>query len=185
MITFREISEEDAQLILDWRTKPRVAEMMLSQVTGDIESQREWIRGSFQKPNYYHWIFQNEGRDAGFLSITNIDVKKQSASWGFYVGADEEIGIGATIPAYVYNFMFDNPHFVLSRVDAQVLEINQDVIRMHRLYGYHETPENDFLRPDGQQVRTMVLTRDSWFSKTAFHRFQADFPTSRWAPETT
>jgi len=183
LITFREISEEDAQLTLDWRTKPRVAEMMLTQVTGDLEAQREWIVASFKKPNYYHWIFQNDGRDAGFLSITNIDNRKQTASWGFYVGEDEEIGIGATIPAYVYNFMFDNPHFFLSQIVSQVLEINHSVIRMHRLYGYQETPENDFLRPDGQLVRTMVLTKESWLSKTAFHGFRAEFPTLKWAPE--
>lgn len=182
MLSFREVTLPDAEMILRWRTQPRVAEMMITSVNDDINEQRRWLKNSYDSPSYYHWIMQKDGRDVGLVSASHIDRQNGTASWGLYVGSDADLGVGATVPAYFYNFLFDQP-LGINTITAEVLEANSTVVRMHTIYGYQRTPEFDFdaeVAGSRKRMLTMALTRENWARQVRFHSFRADFPTTKW-----
>ena len=179
MLTFREVEMQDASMILDWRTKPRVASMMMSEVTNDMAPHLSWLKSVYDSKTYYHWIIQSDGRDVGLASINGIDKLRKQTSWGFYIGSDDDLGVGATVPAYVYNLLF-TPEWGIEIITAEVLETNPDVLRMHKMYGYVPTPELDHELPDGTRVVTMELSRNKWVSNPKFKNFVAEFPVSKW-----
>jgi RimJ/RimL family protein N-acetyltransferase len=182
VLSFREVDVADAEMILRWRTQPRVAEMMMTKVSDDIDDQRRWLMSSFESPTYYHWIMQNDGRDVGFVSVSQIDREHGTASWGLYVGSDADLGIGAAVPAYFYNYLFAQPLGV-KIITAEVLEINQTVVRMHAIFGYERTPESDFdviVEGETKRMLTMTLSREKWAQQKRFHSFRANFPTAKW-----
>lgn len=179
MLTFREVEIQDASMILDWRTKPRVAAMMMSEVSSDMAPHLRWLNSVYDSRNYYHWIIQSDGRDVGLASINGMDRIKKQTSWGFYIGSDDDLGVGATVPAYVYNMLF-TPEWDIEVITAEVLETNPDVLRMHKMYGYEPTPELDNYLSDGTRVVTMELTKSKWEKSPKFKNFIAEFPTRKW-----
>lgn len=178
MLTFREVEMKDAAMILDWRTKPRVSEKMLSIVSGELEPHLSWMRAAYESDTYYHWIIQSNGRDVGLVSVNGIDRKAKKTSWGYYIGSDEALGIGGTVPAYVYNFLFSSL-WDIEVITAEVLETNPDVIRMHQMYGYIPTPELDYKLASGKRVVTMNLSKSDWKNSNKFKNFVATFPLSK------
>ena len=51
--TFRELKIEDAQQALDWRNKKRVTKFMNTDLSYDLESQKNWIMNQFNCHNSY------------------------------------------------------------------------------------------------------------------------------------
>ena len=179
MLTFREVDLQDSSMILEWRTKPRVASKMLSDVSDEMAPHLQWMGSVYQSKTYYHWIIQSGEKDVGLVSVNAINRSKKQASWGFYIGDDDALGVGATVPAYVYNLLF-NPKWDTEVITAEVLETNTDVLRMHKMYGYELTPEHNFETNGGTSVIAMCLTKSKWESANKFKNFVADFPTAKW-----
>ena len=71
-LTFIEPTEEHAQLLLDWRTRPDIAGQMLSAVAYDVERQKAWLRRCAERDDYVHRILCVDGVPAGarFFRIT-------------------------------------------------------------------------------------------------------------------
>jgi hypothetical protein len=79
----------------------------------------------------------------------------------------------------VYNNLFGS-QWDFEEITAEVLEKNPEVIRMHQMYGYQETPELDFFLDDGSRVITMNLSKQNWLANPKFKNFFAEFPTTKW-----
>ena len=106
MISFGEVSIDDAERILKWRTSSRVTKFMNTDVEFNLDNQRQWLRSCYEKEHYYHWIIKVEGKPAGLLNICDYDPVNKTSSWGFYIGEDDSVGYGAFIPPMLYNFLF-------------------------------------------------------------------------------
>lgn len=181
MITFREISRGDAELIFDWRRNPRVDSMMRTSMDLDFSRHVAWLDSCYTRPDYYHWIFQVNGQDAGLVSVNQFRADRQSTSWGFYVGDDSQLGAGSTVPAHIYNWLFGRLGF--ENVAAEVLEKNVAILRMHGIYGFTRTPESDcVIERDAtrENLVSMRLAKETWQSQTRFASFKASFPIEAW-----
>ena len=179
---FREVTIKDAPLLMEWRTSERVDSMMLSTISDRLDDQIKWLSSCFERNDYYHWIINDGETDIGLVSINLFNPDVGSTSWGYYIGEENKIGAGATVPAYFYNFIFSKSS-PIEYVTAEILETNQKVIRMHSIYGYETTPDLDrFVIREGFSIKlkTMRLTRRTWEEKTQFHKFVADFPMENW-----
>ncbi len=180
-ISLREVSEKDAVQILAWRRKPRVTDLMTTDVPDDLEAQRRWLSSCFDKPSYYHWVIQFQGRDAGLLSVADLDLAKGTTSWGYYVGEAAHLGLGALLPPYFYNWLFES--LPIQRIDVEVFATNQLVLDMHVFHGYVRNPERDrVIVKNGvaHDVVALALSDTRWAAQTRFHRFTTHFPVSRW-----
>lgn len=179
-IAFRELTAADAAQLLAWRTQPRVAEMMVGEVSPDLDAQARWLAACFDRPDYYHWMVRIGGSDAGLLSLAQYDRDAARASWGFYIGDESQLGLGGLVPPHFYNWAFGP--LGLQGLHAEVLERNAAVIELHRLHGYQRDPQRDrCIVKQGQELALLALRldRERW-NATRYRRLVADFPTAAW-----
>jgi UDP-4-amino-4,6-dideoxy-N-acetyl-beta-L-altrosamine N-acetyltransferase len=181
MIRFRELGITDASQILKWRTSAGVTDFMTTDLDGDLASQQTWIRNSFLKQDYYHWIIVIDDVDVGLLSIANLDLEDRTTSWGFYVGESKVSGLGGIIPPFLYNFLFSQ--LQIKKLKVEVLETNHQVISMHLLHGYVRDFNLDrVIVKKGVQhnLCAMSLSSEDWLSKKAFQKLMTEFPMHLW-----
>jgi len=180
LISFREVRIEDAALILDWRTKKRVSQFMLTDIEYNIAEQENWIKSCFSKPDYYHWIVQIGGRDAGLINIVDWNKAEATSSWGFYIGEDDLLGYGGMVPPYFYNFCFKQ--LAINTLTAQVFYNNTSTIKLHLLHGYRFAPEGDYvLTKNKKQILMVNLVLDKTaFLSSSFAKYATRFPHNHW-----
>ena len=61
-ISFREVKLSDAEIILRWRTCPRVTKFMNTDIENNVENQKSWLKNCYTKNNYYHWIIESDNK---------------------------------------------------------------------------------------------------------------------------
>ena len=159
MIKFREIKLIDAKKLLDWRTKDRITKFMDSDIEYNIHANKNWIRMSYNRADYYHWIIQYRSQDIGLISINDLNFKKKSTNWGFYIGEDSSLGIGGFVPPYFYNFAFNS--LGINIIKAEVFFDNIKTINLHLAQGYRFEPSNDHVIVK----KTKKYLRFAWFLK--------------------
>lgn len=181
LVSFREVDPSDAAMILEWRRKPRVTDFMNTDVGNDVQAQATWLSSCFEKPHYYHWVFSMNGTEAGLLSISDFDLDSGTTSWGYYIGEESLLGLGALVPPYLYNWLFRTVG--LNKVEVEVFANNEQVLRMHKYYGYLRAPDKDrAILKSGQkiQLRALELHARDWLLQDRMQRFVTAFPTYRW-----
>lgn len=180
-LRFRELTVDDAEQTLRWRRLPRISEQMVTEVNHGIEEQRSWIEQSFGDQSYYHWIIQIGNQDIGLISLSNYDQVAATCSWGFYIGEDSVIGIGALIPNYFHSWLFKKLGVHL--VSVEVIAGNTQVVEIHKLHGYRRTPGGDrtvVRNGDEKRFLSYSLSYREWNTPPKFHGNQGDFPTKFW-----
>lgn len=181
MFTFREVLQSDAQMLLTWRTSPRVTTSMNTDVDNTLRQQENWILNCNKKPSYYHWVIQAGDQPIGLIYLQDFQPEEGSCSWGFYLGDDNYSGLGGLVPPFFYNTLFQ--YFGIKIVNAEVWVENESVIRLHQLHGYRFRPDRDrVIEKNGKErlLVSMELQRCS-YDMVRFGRFQAHFPILNWA----
>lgn len=180
MINFREVSVDDARKILDWRTSTRIADLMASDIDYDIGAQKQWLKESFNKPDYYHWIIQYCGKDVGFLNFADWNREAKSTSWGFYIGEEDGLGVGGIVAPYFYNFAFEK--LGVNTVYSEVFYHNVSVIDLHLEQGYKFAPDRDHaIVKNGKSVLMISLSLDKYiFRASRFSKLKKNLPILKW-----
>jgi UDP-4-amino-4,6-dideoxy-N-acetyl-beta-L-altrosamine N-acetyltransferase len=180
MVRFREIEVEDGKLILDWRTSEKVSQYMSTEVKYDLKKQRDWILDCYSKKDYYHWIVNYKNKDIGYINLSSLDLTQKKTSWGFYIGADNVLGLGSIIPLYFYNYCFYT--LSLNSIYGQVFSTNSNLIKMHVYHGYEKDPANDeYIFKNDKKILTKsyILTKENFIKKN-FSNYIKDFPVTKW-----
>lgn len=167
-------------MILDWRTSPRVAKYMKTNVDHGVEEQQQWIISCRERANFYHWMIVHQDQPIGYISLSEYNPVTKTASWGFYVGEEEHAGLGGLVPPFFYRFCFTDLN--IERIDAEMLYFNTGVIDLHLLHGYEFTPErNRILKRKGKEILLVAMSlRKFPFEEGKFARFKATFPMLQW-----
>lgn len=179
LIEFREVKVEDAKLLLNWRTKRRISKFMLTDISKSLNKQKNWILTSYKKKNYYHWIILFKKKPIGFLSINNINLKKKTTCWSWYLGNTKYLMIAAMIPPFFYNWIFRNTK--IDKILAIVFENNLNVIKILMLHGYKILNKKITYLKKGKKIQIiqMVLYKKKWnFDK--FKKYVTPFPVKKW-----
>ena len=181
MIGFREIEIEDAKTILDWRTSKRITKFMNSDLNYDIDNQKRWLKGSFNKPSYYHWMIQYGGKDVGLLNFVDWNKEERTTSWGFYIGDESALCLGGLVPPYFYNFAFDK--LGVDRVFAEVFYNNTGVIDLHLNQGYVFDPKRDYVieKNDNSILMVCMCLCKHVFKASKLSRLKQELPISNWS----
>lgn len=178
--SLREVTPDDAQLLLDWRTKPRITRFSITDIPYDLEAQHRWLESCYHRSDYYHWIVEVDGRPVGTVNLDGYDRAARGTAWGFCIGSDDHVGLGALIPPCFYNFAF--AHLGVDRINGETFFNNTGVLELHRLHGYRFTPAQDRVIVKHKREVLLVaqqLDRAAW-DQARYQRFNAAFPTERW-----
>ena len=181
MISFREIVIDDAKKILDWRTSERITKFLNSDMSYDVDAQKRWLEGSFNKPNYYHWIIKYGGEDAGLLNFVDWNREDKTTSWGFYIGEESALGVGGLVPPYFYNFAFDK--LSVDKILAEVFYNNTSVIDLNLKQGYTFDPNRDHvIEKNGKTILMVCMSLDKQdFKASKISRLKQHLPTLKWS----
>lgn len=180
MISFREVKISDAEQILNWRTERRITQYMTTDVEFNINNQINWLKGCYNKKNYYHWIVQCNNVDIGIISLSDYDSENKTTSWGFYIGNDDYLGSGAFIPLYFYNFIFNELN--IEKITAEVFYDNTKTIKLHLFHGYKFEPKNSrAINKNGRDIYLvgMSLRKNDFFLKKK-DKYRCSFPMLEW-----
>jgi hypothetical protein len=164
-LAYRKIDEDDAQMLMDWRSSPHVASHMLTQIVPDLDQQRQWVRTCNARNDYAHRIIQIEGRDVGYCSITVTD--EEVGQLGVYVGE-----LSTPRQLSIYNFLGTTNQALftmgLKKLVNQVMRSNARTVKLQAFNGY--LPAAD--APPSQTAADVLwfeLTRERW------HEFRKRF----------
>ncbi|MBJ7416690.1 MAG: GNAT family N-acetyltransferase [Niveispirillum sp.] len=134
-LTFRLPTPDDAELLLNWRRLPEIAEQSFSEVPDDIDRQRAWIDRSNARTDYIHRIIQVDGIDVGYGSITITHADWKIGTIGVYMGDRRgRTGIGALNFAPMLNHCFHT--LGLRKLVNQVFSSNERVLKGQTMLGY-------------------------------------------------
>ncbi|MFA0568287.1 GNAT family N-acetyltransferase [Vibrio gallaecicus] len=146
-VKLRLVVEDDAEFIVSLRNDERYNKH-LSQVQGDVGTQREWIREYKSKEKnseqYYFIIERLDGTPCGTVRI--YDFKGDSFCWGSWILNTEKTRFSAIESALlVYKFAFDELNF--KRCHFDVRKDNCKVNQFHSKFGAKKVgeTEDDFL----------------------------------------
>ena len=137
MLKITPILEEHLELILKWRLTTRVSKFMTTAVRNSMTSQLKWYKSCQQKikdGTLIQGLIAWDDKPIGFVQINDIDLKNFRASWGFYIGDEKFLGVGAIIPDKIYHKAF--LELGLNKLVVEVFSSNRKVLKMHKLHGY-------------------------------------------------
>lgn len=163
MLKFCNITEDDLELILSWRTKENVTKYMFSDVENDISAQRQWFQRISADSSCRYWMIHFQNQPIGVIGITDIDRNHKRCSLAYYIGNDTFRGIGGIIPPYVYNYIFQNLN--MNKIVAEVMEGNEQVMKLHLLYGYRQVgvyKQHIFKYDTFHDVSVFELLKTDW-----------------------
>ncbi|UKS25975.1 UDP-4-amino-4,6-dideoxy-N-acetyl-beta-L-altrosamine N-acetyltransferase [Paenibacillus sp. HWE-109] len=163
MIDFIKLKEEHLEQVLEWRTKESVTRFMYTDIDYNLDNQKRWFEKVSKMPTEKYWIISIKGNLAGVISLNDIDFTNRKTSWGFYIGEDNYRMYGGIIPQYLYNYVFNELN--LNKITAEVMEGNNNIIKIHKLHGYREVGYyKTHILKNGkfQDVHLMELLKEQW-----------------------
>lgn len=166
MITFRSVvPSRDSQNINTWRSDPRIANVSRTKFTNTVKQQEEYLERKSNDVNWVHWIICVNNKDIGYVNFSMLLRSTSAISWGFYIGDDDYLGLGAVVAASFYNLIFSKTNVLV--IQAEVLGHNHRVRDMHLKMGYvikrvHLNIETHNMRSTSEVE--MLLEKDTWKS---------------------
>jgi RimJ/RimL family protein N-acetyltransferase len=170
-LSYRPISEDDAELLLRWRRAPHVARYMLSQVDDDIKKQRDWISRRSDSSDFQHRVICIEGKDVGYCSITVRDQVTRTGELGVYIGERD-----TPRELSIFNFLGTTNHAFfkmgLDRILNRIVENNPRTLKLQAFNGYRSAgvlPSEIVLNGHALDVHLFGMSKTDW------HEFRKKF----------
>jgi UDP-4-amino-4,6-dideoxy-N-acetyl-beta-L-altrosamine N-acetyltransferase len=119
----RPIVEADLDLVLGWRNKPHIRQMMYTDHVIGREEHLGWYAKIKDDPTSVYLILEHLGRPLGLANFTKIDRKAGSCLWGFYLGEDDRPrGAGTILGILSLDYAFET--IGVGTVIGEVIEHN-------------------------------------------------------------
>lgn len=119
----RLMTEDDLEMVLDWRNRPHIRDMMYKDHVISLDEHLLWYEKTKDNPASVYLILEHRGRPLGLTNFTKIDREASSCMWGFYIGEDSRPGGTGTVMGLLsLDYAFET--IVLREVVGEVLEHN-------------------------------------------------------------
>ena len=160
----RSMTDDDLNMVFRWRNSEQVRPFMYTtHEISETEHLAWWARVK-DDPAKCYLVFEVDGRPIGLSNIVAIDTAHGTASWGFYIGAeDAPQGSGSVMEFLTLEEAFGPLH--IRKLTCEVLAFNERPLKMHRKFGF---VEEGVLRAhklhDGayEDVVLLALFADEW-----------------------
>ena len=142
-IILRNISEDDLEMLRNWRNMPEIRFNMINQDEISIEQQKKWFI-SLSEPNQGHYVVEYKSQTIGYANYK----LNESGIWGetsLYIGEKKYCG---TVLAFCLALALLDYVFLQLKVQymkADVLTHNTAAIRFNEQLGYIHQGESDGL----------------------------------------
>ena len=135
-LKLRPMDETDLEMVLKWRNSDEVRQYMLSNAIIEPETHLNWFKKNSTDYTVELFIAEYETIPIGVVSITDIDSKNQTCTWGMYIGESfRNSGIGVLMQIRAIDRMV-NIHNI-RKIWGQALSSNR-IIKMHEQFGFRK-----------------------------------------------
>ena len=129
--TLRLISEDDLEMIMNWRMSETVTKFMNTNPKLTLDGQRKWLASLEKNNNARNWIIEVDGVPAGLINLADIDWENGNTSWGYYIGEEKlrSLRLAISLEMSLYDYCFDVLGF--KEVHNEVFKLNEGVWKLH------------------------------------------------------
>lgn len=163
MFKFIRLKEKHLEMVLNWRTKESVTKFMNTDIEYNLDNQKKWFDKVSNSETEKYWIIYFKDKPIGLISLNDIDYYNKRTRWGYYIGEDEYRMYGAIIPHYLYYYVFKI--LGLNKVNAEILEGNENVLKLNLLHGYREVgvfKEHIYKYNKFHDLHLVELMKEDW-----------------------
>lgn len=165
-ITLRQITEDDLEMIMNWRMSETVTRFMNTNPKLTLEGQRKWFASLEKNDKERNWIIEVDGNPAGLINLIDADWENGNTSWGYYIGEEKlrSLKLAISLEMSLYDYCFDILGF--KEVHNEVFKLNEGVWKIHIACGNHIVKEvQDEVEKEGvsYDIVHLSIERDEWF----------------------
>ncbi|MCR5595086.1 MAG: GNAT family N-acetyltransferase [Lachnospiraceae bacterium] len=160
-ISVRPITEEDTDLIILWRNKPRIMNNFLVRTEVTRETHLNWLKTKVYTGNVRQFIIMEHTDDIirpiGSVYIRDIDNEKLTAEYGIFIGEDDALGhgYGNQLVKWAVDYVRD---MGMKTFTLRVLADNKPAIKSYEQAGFKQV----------DLVKNFIDGRDLVFMEIAF-----------------
>ena len=164
---FRNINPvKDAALTNLWRSDKRVQNNARTFLNHSNEKQKEYLTRMNNSKDFLHWIVAHNNNDFAYCMALDYDPNLLRISWGYWIGNDKFLGMGALVSSIFYNFIFFNTK--IKSIRAEVLSHNKSVLSMHNSMGYKLLKTIQIKTHNKTKVyeKILILEKKTWLNQS-------------------
>lgn len=130
----RTITDNELELMREWRNAPAVRGNMYTQHEISAEEHEQWWRAMLQRSDNKYFMYEYKGKPSGIVAFTNIDIVSSNSTWAFYAAEDAPKGTGSRMEFLALEYAFEM--LKLQKLCCEVLAYNSPVIKLHQKFGF-------------------------------------------------
>ncbi|MBC7906134.1 MAG: GNAT family N-acetyltransferase [Rhodospirillaceae bacterium] len=184
-LSYRPVTIDDAQMILDWRTSPDITRYMYTDVEYDLDKQRAWIERTQHRSDFHHRLICVEGIAVGYASIQTTDAVAGIGSIGVYIG-DRRFPATMTALNFVHSLNHAFCTLNYAKIVNHILGINSQPLRSQRFTGYRPAgilAGHAVKNGEPIDVHVFEQSRSDWLSFRRKFKDWRDWDGQQWPPE--
>ena len=165
-IILREITkctEEQKKEVREVRNQESVRKSMYTEHEIPLNEHLGWVERLRTDTRQIVFVVLVEGIVSGLVSVNAIDRLHLKSDWAFYLDENVRGGLGAALEFSLINFVFTE--LGLEKLNCEVIETNEAVVRMHKKFGFIEEGfrrENIIKNNARIGVFFLGLTKSDW-----------------------
>ena len=130
-----EMTDRHLGQVLVWRNDWRVRMNMYTQHEISLAEHQAWWASASRRADRRYFVYEKDGENLGFVSITDIDTTHGTASWAFFASQDAPKGTGTAMERAALRMAFVD--LGLRKLCCEVLDFNARVVAFHHRNGFH------------------------------------------------
>ena len=173
-IILREITkctDEQIKAVRDVRNQEGIRKSMYTEHEIPLKEHLSWVERLRTDARQIVFVVLVDGIVGGVVSVNAIDRLHLKSDWAFYLDENVRGGLGAALEFNLINFVFND--LGLEKLNCEVIEINEAVVKMHQKFGFIEEGfrrENIIKNEKRIGVFFLGLTKSDWLrERDAIH----------------
>ena len=132
---FRKITEDDLEMIMNWRMMPEITRYMYTDPKLTLDDQKRWFQKISNNKDEFYWVVETEGVPVGVANFTRWDKDASVIYTGAYIAVKEKrsMKLCADLQFGLYQFAFDV--LGVNKMCQEVMGNNKDVVRIDERLG--------------------------------------------------
>ena len=147
------ITNEDTELIIQWRNKPSVQNNFIFRELFTRDMHEKWMKEKIETGRVIQFIIieTEKNRKVGSVYLRDIDHHNHSAEYGIFIGEDNARGLGYGSEACRLITDYGFKELGLHRIFLRVFKNNQQAIHSYLKAGFvEEGVAKDMIWADGR-----------------------------------
>lgn len=130
----RSIRTDELEMMLAWRNAPNVRANMYTRHEIGLQEHLKWWERVQLRDDQQYFMYEFDGKPAGIVGFTDLDVVNSVSSWAFYAAPDAPKGTGSRMEFLALDYAFQT--MKLHKLACEVLAFNSAVIKLHQKFDF-------------------------------------------------